>query len=150
METRDTILGICQKRGDEGGNIAQARIMHVHDLPAADGVYHAVYSTNFRTMKKIPASHNHEANSVKRVKVGRPVEERMSAFLEVVQFLEENDDEQISIQDLIQRMDENLVNTEFSAYSYQHMQGCSQDFHKGVSESSRSQMQGSGGAAKQM
>ena len=46
----------------------------------------------------------------------------MSAFLEVVQFLEENDDEQISIQDLIQRMDENLVNTEFSAYSYQHIQ----------------------------
>ena len=70
VETRDTILGICKKRGDEWGNIVQARIMHVHDLPAADAVYHVVCSTNFRTMKKIPASHDHEASSLKRVKVG--------------------------------------------------------------------------------
>jgi len=38
LETRDTILTVCQKRGDEWGNIVQARIMHVHDLPAADAV----------------------------------------------------------------------------------------------------------------
>ena len=121
VETRDTILGVCQKMGDDWGNVVQARITQVHDLPAADAVYHAVCSTNFRTMKQIPASH--DQSSSKRVKVGRPPEEqRMNAFLEVAKFLEENDDEQISIQDLIQRMDKNLANTEFSAYSYHHMQ----------------------------
>ena len=74
-------------------------------------------------MKQIPAIHEHEDSSSKKIKVGRPPEkQRTDAFLEVATFLKENDDEQITIQYLIQRMEENLANTEQSAYSYPHMQ----------------------------
>ena len=116
-------MAVCQERGDDWANAVQARILHVHDLHAADAVYHRVCSANSRTMKQIPAIHEQEDSSLKKVKVGRPPEkQRTDAFLEVARFLEENDDEQITIQDLIQRMEENLANTEHSAYSYPHMQ----------------------------
>ena len=35
----------------------QARIVHVHDLHAADAVYHRVYSVNVCTMKQQTAFH---------------------------------------------------------------------------------------------
>ena len=59
----------------------------------------------------------------KGVKLGCPQQkERMDAFLEVARFLKENDDEQVTIKDLISRMEENLANSEYGAYSYPHMQ----------------------------
>ena len=58
----------------------------------ADAVYHRVCSANFRTMKQIPAIHEHEDSSLKKLKVGRrPEKQRADAFLEVARFLEEND-----------------------------------------------------------
>ena len=45
-----------KKGGDEWANDVQARILHVHDLHAADAVYHKPCSVNFRTMKQIPAN----------------------------------------------------------------------------------------------
>ena len=42
--------------------------------------------------------------------------------LRFARFLEENDDEQITIHDLIQRMEENLADSKLGAYSYPHMQ----------------------------
>ena len=48
----------CVKKGGMNGqfNDVQARILHVHDLHAADAVYHKACSVNFRTMKQIPAN----------------------------------------------------------------------------------------------
>ena len=66
VETRDTVLAVCQERGDDWENAVQARILHVHDLYAADAVYHRVCSANFRTMKQIPAIHEHEDSSSKK------------------------------------------------------------------------------------
>ena len=40
VETKDTILAICQERADLWANAVQGRLLHVHDLPAADAVYH--------------------------------------------------------------------------------------------------------------
>ena len=124
VETKDTILAICQERADSWANAVQGRLLHVHDLPAADAVYHRVCSTNFRTKKQLPAIHVHDSDKVsKRVKLGRPQEkERAEAFVQVCNFLEENDDEQITVDDLIQLMEEALTDTEHSAYSYKHMQ----------------------------
>ena len=123
VETRDTILAVCRERGDAWAGAVQARMLHVHDLHAADAVYHRVCSSNFRTMKEIPAVHEHEVDLSKKPKIGRPQEkERIDAFLEVARFFEENDDEQITINDLIQRMEINLAGSEHSAYSYPHMQ----------------------------
>ena len=47
---------------------------------------------------------------------------RRDAFLEVARFLEENDDEQITIKDLVSCMENNLADSEHSAYSHTHMQ----------------------------
>ena len=116
VETRDTILKVCCERGDDWANAVQARILHAHDLHAVDAVYHRVCSVNFRTMKQIPVVHEHEVNPSKKVKLGRPQEkQRTDAFLEVAKFLEENDDEQITIHDLIQSMEEDLADTIHSA-----------------------------------
>ena len=47
----------------------------------------------------------------KRPKLGSPqVDERTEAFLEVARYLEENDDEQITIDDLIDLMEQKLEN----------------------------------------
>ncbi len=66
VETRDTILGVCQERGDEWANAVQDRILHVHDLHAADAVYHKACRVNFRTMKQIPVIYEHEKGSLKK------------------------------------------------------------------------------------
>ena len=122
VETKDTILAICHERGDDWENAVQARILHAHDLHAADAVYHQVCSVNFRIMKQVPIIHDHEGNTFKKLKLGQPPEkQQVDAFLEVAQFLEENDDEQITIHDPIQHMEENLGESEPSAYSYPYM-----------------------------
>ena len=94
----------------------------MHDLHAADAVYHHICSNNFQTNKQIPAAYQTETSCVKKLKLGRPeLQERTDAFLEVVSYLEENDDEQITISDLIRRMVDNLIESDYSAYGPQHM-----------------------------
>ncbi len=96
VEVRDTILAVCHERGDTWADNVRARILHVHDLHAADAVYHQVCSVNFRTKKQTPAVHDHNMSTPKRAKPkpGRPPDKkRTDAFLEVASFLEENDDE---------------------------------------------------------
>ena len=123
VEIKDTILAVCREREDDWAKEVQTRILHVHDLHAVDAVYHRVCSVNFRTMKRIPVAHEHEDNAPKKVKLGRPQEkQRADAFLEAVRSFEENDDEQITINDLILQMEKNLGNSELSAYSFPHMQ----------------------------
>ena len=123
VEMRATILAVCHDRGDDWANAVQARVLQVHDLHAADAVYHRVCSVNFCTMKNIPLAHGSEGNTSKKVKLGRPQEKQQSdAFLETTKFLEENYDEQITIYDLIQHMEECMVDSELGAYSYQCMQ----------------------------
>ena len=87
-------LAICHERGDDWANAVQARILYVHNLHAVDAVYHRVCSVNFRTMKQVPVIHDHNGNTSKKLKVGRPPEkQQVDAFLEVARFLKENDDE---------------------------------------------------------
>ena len=68
VETKDTVLAVCQEKGDDWANAVQERILHVHDLHAADAVYHRVCSVNFHTMKQIPVIHEHEDSSSKKSK----------------------------------------------------------------------------------
>lgn len=68
VEEKDTILTVCRERGDAWADAVQARILHVHDLHAADAVYHKVCSVNFRTKKQIPAAYEHDRSSSKRAK----------------------------------------------------------------------------------
>ena len=73
-------------------------------------------------MRQIPTGFRKEKLCTKKVKLGRPEElDRTEAFLEVAKFLEENDDEQITISDLISKMEVILDGSEYSAYGRVHM-----------------------------
>lgn len=62
--------------------MVRARILQVHDLPAADAVYHQACSVNFRTKKQIPMLFASEQPDVKKRKIGRPQDEdNNDAFL---------------------------------------------------------------------
>lgn len=122
IEFKDTLLATCRERGDDWSETVKARILHVHDLHAADAVYHQTCSVNFRTKKQIPVAYQTDTQESKRVKLGRPfADERTAAFLEVVKYLEENDDEQITINDLIDLMQQKLAHSEHEGYGYTHM-----------------------------
>ena len=55
------------------------------------------------------------------MKLGRPTEQaRSQAFLEVARYLEENDDEQITINDLVSHMDDILADSKHCAYTCTH------------------------------
>jgi len=94
VKVNDTVLGIFLDRSDFWADAVQSRILSVHDLH----VYHKVCDVNFRTKKQIPAAHEHGMNTSKRAMVGCPKgKDRTEAFLEVTSYLEENDDEQITV-----------------------------------------------------
>ena len=122
IEFKETLLKSCNDRADDWAGVVKDRVLQVHDLHAADAVYHQVCSVNFRTNKQIPTYHHSSEAEVKKPKLGRPQdEERINAFLEAANYLEENDDEQITISDLISRMEVNLKGSQFLAYGYTHM-----------------------------
>ena len=97
--------------------------MNVHDLPAADAVYHQTCNVNFRTNRQLPQLYEtDELPAAKKRKVGRPQnEEKKQAFVKVAKFLEDNDDEQITVGDLVEKMEEYLNDTESEAYGRLHM-----------------------------
>ena len=51
---KDTLLTTCYERADSLSDTVKARILHVHDLHAADAVYHQTCSVNFRPGKQMP------------------------------------------------------------------------------------------------
>ena len=125
---KETVLKICQERADSWSDTVKARILHVHDLHAADAVYHQICSVNFRTKKQMPMS-QFIAEDSKRPKLGRPQNDtRAEAFLEVARYLEDNDDEQITINDLIDLMSQKLADTTDEAYTYPHMKTKLQEY----------------------
>ena len=84
---------MCQERNDSWAHSVLARISSAHDLHAADAIHHKACDINFRAL------------------------DRTEAFLEVAKFLEENDDEQITISNLISKMEVILDGSEYSTYS---------------------------------
>ena len=71
----------------------------------------AVLISVYCTGKQMPMAQLASTGDSKRPKLGRPqVDERTEAFLEVARYLEENDDEQITIDDLIDLMEQKLEN----------------------------------------
>jgi len=104
LKTKHTMLQTCFERKDKWAEVVRARILHVHDLPAADAIYHQACSVNFRTKKQIPIQFASEQPDAKKRKIGRlQDEEKNDAFLKVARFLQENDDEQITVVDLVEK-----------------------------------------------
>ena len=94
---KNSVLEVCHRRGDAWPESVEARLLHFHNIPAVDVIYHEECSLNFRTDKQIPTVHQTSEACLKRAQADK----RTDAFLEVASFLEENDDEQITINDLL-------------------------------------------------
>ena len=126
VRTKDFQLAIeqqCQERNDDWSQKVIGRLNFAQDLHAADAVYHQTCSVNFRTNKSLPLEYSLHKN-VKRKRTGRPEQSnRSKAFLEVIEYLKENDDEQITIGDLVIKMKEFLCDANDQPYSAVYMRG---------------------------
>ena len=92
LSRKDSVMAACSDRQDT--DTVKGRILHFHDLPAADAMYHQTCSVNFCTGRQIPAMFLRDEPRTKEERVGRPQDvDQTEAFLEVAQFLLENDDE---------------------------------------------------------
>ena len=92
-EFQASVFQACRSRKDKWSNAVSGRIAFVNDLPAADAVYHQQCSVNFKTGKNIPNKLSTDtADTTKRFKRGIPETKRAAAFLEVAQFLEDNNE----------------------------------------------------------
>ncbi|XP_028513605.1 uncharacterized protein LOC114574641 [Exaiptasia diaphana] len=123
VETKDKVLKVCSNRSDTWAATVRSRVLQVHDLPAADAVYHKTCSSNFRTGKQIPQAYSNPENSSKKRKTaGRPQnEDKYEAFLATVKYREENDEELLlTISDLQTKMSEYLDENQ-CAYGFTHM-----------------------------
>ena len=131
-ECKDSLLQKCSTRSDAWGDRVRARLLVVCDLPAADAVYHQACSSNFRTDKQIPLKFVQNEAVQKKQKLGRPsksthsggrpvLDEKLQAFEKVTEFLEENDDEQNTLSDLVDKMREYLAESNTEPYSQRHM-----------------------------
>ena len=111
------ITKICEERNDKWGRLVASRLAFVIDLHAADAVYHQQCSVNFHTLKNIPKQHSSHS-ATKHVHCGRPEDlNRSGAFQQTVAFFRENDEEQLTISDLIGKMQEYLRGSGCQAYS---------------------------------
>lgn len=117
MPVAKEIERICDIRNDEWSEKVRFRIKSVHhDLPAADAVYHQTCSTNFRTCRQIPIAFQTDECTPNKRSRGRSLNAtQVSAFLEVAQYLQDNDDEQITVIDLIEKMKERCGTLAYSA-----------------------------------
>ena len=115
------ISKICEERNDKWGRLVASRLAFVIDLHAADAVYHQQCSVNFRTLKNISKQHSSHS-ATKHVHCGRPEDlNRSCAFQQTVAFFRENDEEQLTISDLIGKMQECLKGSGCQAYSEVYM-----------------------------
>ena len=122
LETKDSVLKVCEERGDSWAEVVKARLLHVHDLPAADAIYHQPCSVNFRTKKQIPSIY---ASTItppfKKERPGRPEDgDRTEAFERVAAWFVENDDEQVTVGGVVTKMEE-FLDEHTSAYSAKYM-----------------------------
>jgi hypothetical protein len=123
IEAKNIILKICSDRNDSWAESVRCRLQTVHDLPAADAQYHQLCNVNFRTGKQIPQIFSPEGGPTKKTKkCGRPQDdEKTAAFLKVVAFLQDHDDEQTTVGDLVTKMEEYLENSDAAPYSSKYM-----------------------------
>ncbi|EDO33944.1 predicted protein [Nematostella vectensis] len=108
---------------DDWGKIVLGRIEFARDLHAVDAVYHNSCNVNFRTGKQIPKGHDGEgeAKYQKRTLGRRTDTIKCAAFLKVARFLEDNDEEQLTISDLVSLMEMYLEDDNEVPYSKVHM-----------------------------
>ena len=127
MDFGDKLLQACESFPGAWADDVRGRVLFANDLPAADAVYHSACNINFRTGRSIPKKIDVGETYVpwKRKKLsrsGRPKDiERHEAFLMTMEYFQNNDDETVSVQDLMEKMRELLCDTGVEPYGLTHM-----------------------------
>ena len=119
----ETILSHCKDRNDDWTFTVRGRIEYFgKDLHAADCVYHRSCDTTFHTKQNIPLQYRDGPSENKSRKVGRPQDsDQEQAFIRLCSFLEEYDEEQLTLDDLTKKMAEYLVQPDAMAYGNQYL-----------------------------
>ncbi|KAK7111652.1 hypothetical protein V1264_011253 [Littorina saxatilis] len=113
LSLQTEILKKCDERNDEWADIVKGKLEFARDLHAADAVYHITCNCNFRAFGlSIPKRYNDKpgayalTNAPSR-SVGRPPDtEKLEVFEKTAEYLINHDDEQITIGELVQKMQE--------------------------------------------
>ena len=125
LDFQHRILAACKERQDQWAETVKARVANAIDLPAADALYHKLCSGHFRTGKKIPVfflPEESKSSNPKRVKCGRPEDlVKSPAFIRVADYLVNNDEEQTTINDLIEKMSV-FMEEDYEPYCFTHME----------------------------
>ena len=126
VRTRDfenTLREVCGKRNDDWSGAVMTRILAATaDLHAADVVYHKSCYSNFLTERNIPNKYSRIPLQSGKRKSGRPQNlNQNEAFEKVVEFFQANDDEQLTLNDLVSMMNELMGDSQDSGYSERYM-----------------------------
>lgn len=127
IEFKERITNTCNDRNDDWGLSVLARVNGtVSDLHAADAIYHRICSINFRTGKNIPrefSKSNNECIKAKKPKLaGRPPDSvRNEVFHTVCKYFEEHDEDQLTLKDFADKMEEYLKEYDLEAYTEKHI-----------------------------
>lgn len=113
------------ERDDDWSTIILGRIEFAGDLHVVDAIYHQMCCVNFRTYRKVPKKYFGSTIDVSKfVKSGRPENSKRSlAFSTVISHLE-TCQQQVTLVDLVKKMEECLKDTEETAYSVVYMKSC--------------------------
>ena len=104
LEFEFSIREACKSRGDEWGDSVFGRLESAHDLPAVKARYHQACSANFRSGYNVPKLYM--SDSVKHKK-GRPSKKSTDdAFSQLMEYFEDHESEQMTVNDLVERMNE--------------------------------------------
>ena len=116
----ESIKAVCDKRQDKWAEIVIGKLEYYRgDLPAFDCVYHKSCDINFRTGRKVPQKYQTEFNKYffDETRPGRREHDnQQSVLLKTCFYLESIIDEEITLKQLQNKMEEYLVGTEISVY----------------------------------
>lgn len=116
------LLKVCEERDDNRSNEVKHRILSVVDLVAADGIYHHACSSNCRTKKQKPQDFQSDPmQPMKGTRHARgcPLDEvKEETLLKVFTWFKENNDEQITLTDLCNKMRDCLSEEDLDAEPY--------------------------------
>ena len=122
LEFQETLQTHCAKRQDEWADAVRSRLEAIHDLPAEEALYHRDCYSHFSDGRSIPSTMQ-GGGPLKKVKRSRPKSStKVAAFHTSVTYLEENDDETITLDQLHAIMKERSGLSDGDVYTHKQLQ----------------------------